>query len=293
MKVTSYNALGQYLRGFRDGHLNLLVIHGRPGKGKTEIARSILPDAHYIRGGNVSEFKLYCELYQHRDEDFVFDDLDHIYRHCEMVRLLKALCDTRSPKEIRWVTAAGALKTAKIPTKFETNSRLVMICNDWRNLNENIDALENRGDVIEFAPPAAALHQYVAGWFHDDEISNFIGEHLLLARERLSARDYTLSVGRRLAGLDWKRCLLDGWQVDPDDALVLQLLEDDNLTMQERAQRFSAAAAGGKSERRFYYIYRRLRQAGAVQKPLQFCSDQTLSTAKLQPDPDATAKTRE
>jgi hypothetical protein len=45
MKVTSYDALKQYLRGFKDGHLNLLVIHGRPSKGKTELVQSILPDA--------------------------------------------------------------------------------------------------------------------------------------------------------------------------------------------------------------------------------------------------------
>lgn len=286
MKATTYDELTRALRGFADGHLNLLVIHGRPGKCKTEIARAILPEAQYVRGGNVSEFKLYCELYEHMDEDFIFDDLDHIYRQRGMIRLLKALCDTRPAKEIRWVTAAGGLKNDGIPTRFETRSRLVLICNDWKSLNQNIDALENRGDVIEFAPSTEALHAHVGGWFHDPEIYEYIGRHLRLAGERLSARDYVLSVGRRSAGLDWRKSLLDRWQIDPDDGLVLRLVEDVGLSMAERVRRFKTEAVGGRSERRFYYIYERLRSWGAARKPLQFCSEPVATPAKLQANQD-------
>jgi len=60
--------------------------------------------------------------------------------------------------------------------------------------------------------------------------------------------------------------------------------------MSERVRRFKAEAVGGRSERRFYYIYERLRAWGAARKPLQFCSEPVATPAKLQGDQMAPRK---
>jgi hypothetical protein len=219
----------------------------------------------------------------------VIDDVDNLCRDPAMVRLLKALCDSQETRRVCWLTASSSLGDGedddKPPREFETRSRLIIIANDWKTLNKHIAAVNDRGHVIQFEPSAESIHAEVACWFKDGEIYDCIGRHLGLIGRRHSMRWYVQATEWRRAGLDWRDLLIRSWDFDLDHALALRLLEDATLTMQERAKRFSTAAVGGKSERRFYYIYKRLRLAGVIQKPLQFCSDQTHSTAKLQPIP--------
>jgi len=56
-----------------------------------------------------------------------------------------------------------------MPTEFKTTSRIVIIANEWKTLNENVTAVVDRGHFVYFEPDAWAVHEQVRGWFSDDD----------------------------------------------------------------------------------------------------------------------------
>ena len=67
-----------------------------------------------------------------------------------------------------------------MPAKFTTAARVVIISNDWKTLNRNVVALEDRGFVVVFDPAAEEVHREAGRWFREDEpaVYEWFGEHL-------------------------------------------------------------------------------------------------------------------
>ena len=101
---------------------------------------------------------MYAKLYRHRDEFVVIDDVDALYADRSGVRLLKCLCQTEEEKAVAWHSDARSLERQGIPREFTTKSRVVIIANDWKTLNKNVAALQDRGHVVFFEPSAAEVH---------------------------------------------------------------------------------------------------------------------------------------
>jgi hypothetical protein len=74
------------------------------------------------------------------------------------VRLLKCLCQTEEEKALAWHSDARSLERQGIPREFVTKSRVIIIANDWKTLNKNVAALQDRGHVLHFQPGAAEVH---------------------------------------------------------------------------------------------------------------------------------------
>lgn len=109
--VYTYAEMMRYLRKFAAGDLALVLLLGRPGIGKTEMARSALNIGSetdcigplYVEG-HAQPFGLYHYLWLHRDQPIVLDDLDRLYAKSDCVRLLKALCNNRRTKRLSWLS---------------------------------------------------------------------------------------------------------------------------------------------------------------------------------------------
>ncbi len=61
-------------------------------------------------------------------------------------------------KSVSWHSDARRLERQGIPREFVTRSRLAVISNDWKTLNKNVAALQDRGPVVVFDPSAAEVH---------------------------------------------------------------------------------------------------------------------------------------
>ena len=83
------------------------------------------------------------------------DDVDGLYGDRSGIRLLKCLCQTEEEKAVAWHSDARSLERQGIPREFTTRSRVVIIANDWKALNKNVAALQDRGHVVFFEPSAA------------------------------------------------------------------------------------------------------------------------------------------
>ena len=91
VRLTTFAELEPYVRAFGAGHLNLLMIFGPPGVGKSRSVRQALGSQVCWIGGQATPFGIYLQAYEHRHEPIVLDDVDGLYSDRQGVRLLKAL----------------------------------------------------------------------------------------------------------------------------------------------------------------------------------------------------------
>ena len=110
--VTNYHDLDRYLCKFAEGSLDLVLLLGKPGIGKTEAVKHALgiDDCRHSKTlyveGHAQPFGLYQGLWRHRDSPVVLDDLDRLYANPDCVRILKPLYNTRRAKRISWLSNA-------------------------------------------------------------------------------------------------------------------------------------------------------------------------------------------
>lgn len=262
--VTNYHDLGRYLFKFAEGSLDLVLLLGQPGIGKTEAVKQALcidgdsqGQALYVEG-HAQPFGLYQQLWRYRDRPVVLDDLDRLYANPDCVRILKPLCNTRRRKRISWLSNAVAA-VPELPTEFTTDSNVILIANEWRTINSNVRALEDRSIILWFSPTPREVHRKTAEWFRDDDVYRFIGSYLPHIPQ-LSMRYY--DKGRRLreAGFqDWQKSLLQMMLPDRLAAVVAGLQLDPRWkTDAQRIDQFIAET--GSSESTYYRAKKRLPQ---------------------------------
>jgi len=204
--LATYARLHEYLLAFANGHLNLLILVGQAGIAKSRSVREALgPGACWIEG-NATPFGMYEKLYRNCGRFVVIDDVDSLYADKSGIRLLKCLCQTEEEKAVAWHTDARSLEKHNIPREFTTTSRVIIICNDWKTLNRNVAALQDRGHVLVFQPSAAEVHRRAGLWFHDPEIYAWFGANLHRIREP-SFRHYVRARELKAAGMDWTEIL--------------------------------------------------------------------------------------
>jgi hypothetical protein len=164
---------------------------------------------------------------------------------------------------VSWCTDAATLLREEIPREFCTRSRVVIITNEWKTLNRNVAALQDRGHLVVFEPSPLEVHLRTGEWFWDQEIFDFIGERLHLIREA-SMRHYIAAWEIKLAGMDWRslvlsRCLFG------KALLVAQLMASPEYTSE--AERVCAFVARGGGSRATYFNIRKRLQAQTVRAP--------------------------
>jgi hypothetical protein len=271
--IATYIELEQYARAFAAGHLNLLILCGGPGLGKSQcLRRALAGNASWI-DGNASAFGIYLQAYEQRHQPLVLDDVDGLYRDRQGIRLLKALCQTDAVKTVSWQTAAA--RRAGVPRQFTTTSRVAIIANQWQTWQADVAALEDRGHCLNFAPSALEVHRQAAGWFWDQEVFEFVAAHLHLMAPP-SLRTYVLAWELKQAGLAWRAALL-GRCLSGTALAVAKLRADPAYaSAAKRAQAFVAAGLGCRAT--YFNIARKLQphQAAPVVKLAHTAPPRTL-----------------
>ena len=222
LHLTTYERLDEYLGAFAKGHFHLLILVGAGGLAKSRSVRAVLNGQACWIEGNATPFGMYAKLYRHRDEFVVIDDVDALYADRSGVRLLKCLCQTEEEKTVAWHSDARSLERQSIPREFTTKSRVAIIANDWRTLDKNVAALQDRGHVLLFQPGAAEVHRKAGTFFDDQEIYQWFAANLHRVREP-SLRHYVRAKELKAAGMDWTEVLASEAE-NPRARLAAELL---------------------------------------------------------------------
>jgi len=241
--VTTYSELERYARAFAEGHLNLLMLCGAAGLGKSQCVRRVVgEDACWI-DGNATPFGIYMQAYEHRNMPVVLDDVDALYRDRNGIRLLKALAQTEKVKRLCWQTDARTLDRRGIPREFTTTSRAVIIANEWKSLNADVAAVEDRGHFLLFEPAAVEVHCQAGGWFWNQEVFDFVADHLHLLSHH-SLRTYVLAWELKKAGMDWRKGVLSRCLTGVALAVALLKANPAFASEEDRVRAFVESGAG-------------------------------------------------
>src|SRR6266851_1184728 len=261
--VPTYVELEQYVRAFAAGHLNLLMLFGPPGVGKSRCVRQALDHRVCWISGQATPLGIYMQAYEHRHQPLVLDDVDGLYADRSGIRLLKALCQTEPRKTLSWHTATPILQRRSVPPQFTTTSRVALVGNDWKTLNADVAALEDRGHVLLFEPTALEVHRQAATWFWDQEIFDFVAGHLHLIAPH-SLRTYRHAWELKQAGLDWRTAVLSRCLTGP--GLVVARLKADRSFASEAARVRAFVQAGAGCRAAYYYHAKKLRAGAGTPK---------------------------
>jgi hypothetical protein len=115
IRLTTYADLEKIVRSFARGDLNLLILLGGHGLGKSRALRQAMAGQACWLEGNASAFGLYCQLWHHQNRPVVLDDLDGLYRNHDGIRLLKSLTQTEPHKTVSWYTDAATFAARANP----------------------------------------------------------------------------------------------------------------------------------------------------------------------------------
>jgi hypothetical protein len=232
ISIKTYRQLESYVSAFAAGHINLLILVGAPGLAKSRTVKNTLGNGTCWIEGNATPFGIYVKLYRYWDHFVVIDDVDSLYADRNGIRLLKCLCQTDEEKHVAWQSAARALEREGIPREFVTRSRVAIISNDWRTLNRNVAALQDRGHVLVFEPEAEEVHRKTGAWFRDKDVYEWFGRNLHLLGEYPSMRHYLRASELKRAGMDWMQ-IVPRVPENRRERLVAELQADSSFDTQE------------------------------------------------------------
>jgi hypothetical protein len=254
-RLRTYSELQSYLADFVAGRYPFIWIVGLPGVAKTESIQAAIRGhkVYYQKGAQVTPLQLYLDCYQHRGQPIILDDAEHVLDNKIGAKLISALGDTSTAKRLSYATTGRAL--GNVPQSYLTASPLCIISN-----RATVDhAIQSRAVVLYFDPSNPEIHRAVAGWYWNQTVHDWIGQHLT----RLGAIDtrwYIIADRDQRAGRDWRRLILKSHA--PDMATcVVQDLEDDPAfpTREDKARRFVEIMGDAKGASRASYFRRRKR----------------------------------
>ena len=266
--VTTYAALDTKLGVFvRGNHMRAVTIISRAGLQKSTLVAKVMHDAAVLQG-RVTAYGLYKFCYTNRDRDIILDDCDQLDSKPEAIAILKALTDSRKRRStVCWNSATPEIRSGELPDRFSTTSRLVILANQWDAIGSDVQAVVDRCNYfIHFQPSTLEVHRRVAEFFTDQEVFDFIGEHLSYACN-LSMRDYVKAPAAKLDGdPDWASDLVARWLDSEDKRIVAQLLSDASLSTEAMIAEYKKQT--GKSRSQLYRVKRQLPEQVSAPKIL-------------------------
>jgi hypothetical protein len=263
--IRTYDELRRVALAFADRHFKLVILIGNPGLGKSRLLKSVAGEGALYLHGRVTPLMLYIETYRHRNQPVVIDDVGGLVSDPLGGAILKDLCQSEPEKTVAWRSSGRRLEEEGVPPSFRTTSPVCIITNDWPGFDQKLPALEDRGHLIVFDPRPLEVHRAAAAWFADQEVFDFMAEHLHLL-PALSFRTYQQAAEFKAAGFRWQDLLIDPRKTRAR-RLVARLKADAAYRSEEERVRAFEAQGGGKRATYFRHA-QKLKDVPAVPRIL-------------------------
>jgi hypothetical protein len=258
IRLTTYAELRQIAKHFADRKINLMMLIGSPGLGKTQILEESCQRIPYLKvDGKKNPIDLFIDLYHNLDELTVLDDTDGLLDNKDGQVLIRQLTDTKAVRRVSWGTRTSILASQNppVPNHFDTTSPVCVITNR-RRASGMYGAIESRAMVFHFDPPWTEAYEYATTWFKDQEILDFIHSNLgHLRHPDLRLLDQAVKLRNlRLANHDWRTVFSHCLTIDMVEREVRRLTAV-KMPNAERARQFVQGGFGDRAT-----FYRRLKE---------------------------------
>ena len=217
-RITTYQSLNHELNAFKadTSEMRAVVIHGPAGTGKTTL-RKVFENAAVIEAKTTC-YGLFKAVHDVKDYPIIIlDDLDGIWKDKSKVNLLKCLLQTDKTKRLSHNTSQPDREG--YPRSFETQARVLVLCNVIDGNDDNFIALGTRLIRYEFCPDAYEVHREaerikIKDGTIDNDIFLFIGNYLhYIAHPNL--RQYINATAMKRSGSKlWREMLEEEWFLD-------------------------------------------------------------------------------
>jgi len=253
--VYTYAELGKFLQMFSQRKIELLILQGEAGIGKTaSIKEAIEEKEHLFLTSHCTPLEFHNLLYENRNKSIVLEDMDKMLKSPIMVSLLKQLCETRQVKEIQYSSTTGRLT---VPRSFKTSSNVLISCNKLLARDKNMLALLSRGLHIDFQPTHQELLNKMQEILYKvdvsrldkkgrDEVYRFVKANAEFA-DNLNLRHLVRGLQmKEFAEINrnfrWKKHLTKLMDID-ERLKEIHRLEMSNLKTDEKIKKFSGSRA--------------------------------------------------
>lgn len=250
---------------FRNGNVDLLVIESNGGYGKSRLVQDVMRDTPYVKiVAHATPLSIYISGYNHLNKPIVFDDVDSLLMDDNNIALLKQFAETTNVKEVAWFSTSDILTNSSVPQRYETRSRVMIICNSFAELSKKIQALKDRGFFIQFEPTnqeiISRIKEIINGVYPEIPLED--KEKVLALLEQysnfsnISLRSFVKGVMLlkecKCRKIDWEEKLLSQLNINPKLILLGKLLSEFE-TEKERLEKWCQYYS-----ERSYYDYKRL-----------------------------------
>jgi hypothetical protein len=134
-----YNNIKEYIKIITNpkSKINLLIIEGEQGSGKSTIVKSILKelkkDMYYINSYTTS-LSFYKILYSNRFKHIVLDDVYGIFNDEKGIAILRALTNTENVRYVKYESTSDKLD---VPSSFIFEGSITILTNHITNVMDN------------------------------------------------------------------------------------------------------------------------------------------------------------
>jgi hypothetical protein len=297
--IRTFDELREFRDSFFNGEFHFLLVVGRQGVSKSsEFEERCRPCkdrdgnefsvAYYVKG-NITAPEAYRLSYLHRNKRLVFDDGERLWADRNGRYLLRDLTECKPRKCVSWRADNKAFERQRIPKSFWTRSQVCLIMNRFAFGDAlEYEAIVDRGQFIYFDPTALEIHKNTALWFWDQQVFDFIGEHLhIIDHDKLSARTYVKAFERKAKG-DWREFIARRYFKQSGEQWVLALESSPNYqSVDERVAEFMRRTGLCRST---YFNYKKSLRTDGQLHPLDV--PQFLLTGRPPEVPDLEAEAK-
>lgn len=229
-----YDLLNESLRAVSEGTINLLILKGLPGCGKTFTTLKYLEEnnINYEYINNYSTpLSFYNLLYKKRQKEvLVFDDMLSM-NDPNVKSMFKSVCGKldNGERKVSYHSTTPLLEKNKLPESFyldEKKANIILI------FNEDVSGFEpiiNRGVTIDFifnfSEMIKILRKFQKAAEIDEDVLKYVEETCNEATKNLSIRTLVMLSNLKKNGYDFKKFSKEVLKTDSDVKDLLELDE--------------------------------------------------------------------
>jgi len=251
-----YKLLEQGLKAVSSGTINLLILRGDAGVGKSYTTLQYLKEKkvnHIYLHSYSTPLSFYKHLYENRNRDvIIFDDLEGL-EDKKIISMLKNCCwDADGKREVSYSSTSEKLSDYKLPQSFILKANIILICNA---LPQDFKAILNRSLFVNFKfsyeDKLLIFNDVMSDANIDQEVLDYVKEKCNGLTHNLSIRTLVILSKLKNAKNEWQSFAEELLFIDEDEQKLFNIIQS-TQTIKEAEVLWCKET--GKSRMSFYRL---------------------------------------